>query len=158
MDVISSNPLAAYRHGHGPHTSHGVGPSCPLSLSAAPGLCTCWSWRAWGVGTQSTSPCEHQKPLCRCPGLGTGHRYRECPLDWSPGCQSLPGGNTESSCWVLGKATSRSLMSDLWGCFPPLRVQSSPGGQEAPGGWALANSGRQLEKQKQKTPPWSWLG
>lgn len=36
---------------------------------------------------------------------------------------------TRSPEWVLGKAASGSLMSDLQGCFPPLMVQNSLRGQ-----------------------------
>lgn len=99
-----------------------------------------------------------QMPLRHCPVLNTGPRSRECPLGWIPGCQSLCRANTESSCWVFGKAASGSLMSNLQGCFPPLMVQNSLGGQGA--GWldgAQAHDGQQLEKQKWRTPSWSWL-
>ena len=63
---------------------------------------------------------------------------------------------TQSPVWVLGKAASGSLMSDLQGCFPPLMVQSSLRGQTAPGGraagWGPGQWWRQLEKQSGKHP------
>lgn len=69
-------------------------------------------------------------------------------------CPRLEG--TRSPEWILGKAASGSLMSDLQGCFPPLMVQNSLRGQAAAGGWA-AGCGfgqwqRQLEKQSGKHP------
>ena len=61
---------------------------------------------------------------------------------------------TRSPEWVLGKAASGSLMSDLQGCFPPLMVQNSLRGQAAAGGWAVGwgfDQWRwQLEKQSRK--------
>lgn len=133
---------------------------CPLPLkgSAPPGPGGAWVCRDPKHLTLQPSHGWPQMPLRHCAVLNTGPRSRECPLGWIPGCQSLCRANTESSCWVFGKAASGSLMSNLQGCFPPLMVQNSLGGQGA--GWldgAQAHDGQQLEKQKWRTPSWSWL-
>ena len=122
-----------------------LAPPVPWLPSATQGLCTCRSWRGPVCGDPKhlvlwPSHGWHQKPLCHCPGRGTSPRDRECPPGWTPRCQSPPRRDTEFNCWVLGKAASWSLISDLLGCFPPQTVRDSLRGQVTPGGWAAGHS------------------